>query len=106
MADPAACGLVRLLVTPVIARAGGAYVIVIDAVRAFPAPSVATTVNTLGPTDRVTLRLQFAVELPVNPLATVTPLTVTLAMPLLPVLPSVAVPLNVMPLDVTVWPDV
>jgi hypothetical protein len=69
-------------------------------VRRFPAPSVATTVNVLEPVESGTLRLQFAVVLPeaVPPVA-IAPSTVTLLMPLPPLLLSLAVPASVM-LDV------
>ena len=74
--------------------------IVIDDVRALPTVSVATTVNVFAPVASETLRLQFAVLLPVAvPPVAATPFTVTLWMPLLPAPLSVAVPLNVM-LDV------
>jgi hypothetical protein len=79
--------------------------IVIELVRALPAPSVAMTVIAFAPVASVTLRLQFAVLLPVAvPPVAALPLTVTLVMPLPPAPLSVAVPLNVMLEVVTVWP--
>jgi hypothetical protein len=72
-------------------------------VRALPEPSVATTVSTFAPGASVTLRLQFAVELPEDepPVAT-EPLTVTRAIPLPPAPLSLAVPASVMPDVLTV----
>jgi hypothetical protein len=76
---------------------GAPYVIVVVTVRAFPAPSRATTVIVLAPEESVIARLQFAVVLPddVPPEAAV-PLTVMLVMPLPPAPLSLAVPLSVM----------
>jgi hypothetical protein len=76
---------------------------VIAALREFPAPSVATTVTTLDPSESVTLRLQLAVLLPLDvPPLTVEPFTMMLLMPLPPVPASLAVPLTVIVLVVTV----
>ena len=85
---------------------GRVQMIVIGVVRALPAPSVATTVSTFAPADRLTLLLQFAVLLAddVPPVAN-WPLTVTLAMPLPPDPLSVAVPAKVIVAVPTCWPD-
>jgi len=75
---------------------GVGRLIVMLAVRALPAPSVATTVNVFGPATSATLRLQLALVLPaaVPPVAAA-PFTVTLVMPLPPAPLSVAVPASV-----------
>jgi hypothetical protein len=80
---------------------------VIGVVRAFPAPSVATTVTTFAPLANVMLRLQFAALFPdALPPDAADPFTVTLVMPLPPAPLSLAVPASVMVAVLTVWPDV
>ncbi len=82
-------------------------VIVSVTVRAFPMVSVATTVNVFAPDESVTLRLQFAVLLPVAvPPVAEAPFTVTLPIPLPPFPLSLAVPDSVMLDVVTVRPVV
>lgn len=76
--------------------------VIVD-VLAFPAPSVAITVNRFAPETSVSARLQFAVLLPVAvPPVAATPLTVTFAIPLPPAPLSVAVPESVTFAEVTV----
>src|SRR5262249_35365408 len=96
----------------VIERVGGAVsgceeVMVIEDVRALPAPLVAMTVGRLEPPTSVTARRSSAVAAPVAvPPVAAAPFTVTLEMPLLPVPLSVAVPDSVMLAVLTVWPFV
>jgi hypothetical protein len=70
------------------------------------APSRASTVSVLTPATSETLRLQFAVLLPVAvPPVAAAPLSVRLEIPLPPFTLSVAEPANVMLDVVTVWPE-
>ena len=83
-----------------VVSAGAVRLIVNVVVRAFAAPSVATTVKVFDPVASGTLRLQLAVLLPVAvPPGAEAPLTVTPVMPLPPRPLSLAVPASVM-LDV------
>jgi len=80
---------------------------VICADRVLPAPSAATTLSRLAPATSETLRLQFAVLLPVAvPPVAAAPLTVRLEIPLPPVPLSVADPASMMLDVVTVCPGV
>src|SRR5215203_7491552 len=90
------CGLEMSLLRLVTVICGSVYRIVVDSVRALPAPSVATTVTALRPLASVSTRLQFAEAFPVAvpPLA-LAPFIVTLLIPLPPLPLSLAVPLKV-----------
>ena len=103
MAAPLDRGLERLPVNVTPVTGASARLTVICEDRALPAPSVATTVSTFAPMDRVTFRLQVAELLPLAvPPVAADPLTVTLVMPLPPAPLSVAVPANAMLEVVTV----